>query len=197
MLILWDRRKGIIATAGLAAAGLALIPLSHFIPRLQNIFSNTRASTLTRTYVWQSAINLLKERPLTGAGLDQFLYLYRSRYILPEGWQEPDLSHPHNIVLDYWVRLGILGLVVLVVSQVAFWRAAFGAWRRWRDTDPLLTALVIGAMGSMADFLAHGLIDNSFFVVDLAFVFCFTLALVVRIRRYSLDKAQVSPDAIE
>ncbi|HVO41665.1 MAG TPA: O-antigen ligase family protein, partial [Aggregatilineales bacterium] len=193
VLILWDRRKGLIATAGAAAAGLALIPLSRFVPRLQNILGGTRASTLARTYVWQSAISLLKERPLTGAGLDQFLYLYRSRYILPEGWREPDLSHPHNIILDYWVRLGIAGLAVLALSQIAFWQAALGAWRRWRTSDLLLTAIVIGAMGSMADFLAHGLIDNSFFVIDLAYVFCFTLALVVKIRDYEEGTTGLKP----
>lgn len=36
-------------------------------------------------------------------------------------------------------------------------------------------------MGSMAYFLAHGLVDNSYFVVDLAYIFCFTLALVARL----------------
>jgi hypothetical protein len=33
-------------------------------------------------------------------------------------------------------------------------------------------------MASMIDFLAHGLIDASYFVVDLAFVFMLTLALM-------------------
>ena len=33
-------------------------------------------------------------------------------------------------------------------------------------------------MASMVDFLAHGLVDASYFVVDLAFVFMLTLALV-------------------
>ncbi len=183
VLALWNRRRGAIA-AGLAVAGLiALIPLSRFIPRLQGVLDLTRSSSLIRTQVWTSTLNLLRERPLTGAGLDQFLYLYRSRYILPDAWREPDLSHPHNVVLDYWVSLGILGLAVLVALQVTFWRSALAAWRRWRSADPLLAAVAIGAMGSMANFLAHGIVDNSYFVVDLAYVFCLTLALVVRLER--------------
>ena len=36
-------------------------------------------------------------------------------------------------------------------------------------------------MASMVDFLAHGLVDNSYFLVDLAFAFCLTLALVVEL----------------
>ena len=38
-------------------------------------------------------------------------------------------------------------------------------------------------MASMIDFLAHGLIDASYFVVDLAFVFMLTLALVQKVNQ--------------
>ena len=37
-------------------------------------------------------------------------------------------------------------------------------------------------MASMVDFLAHGLVDAAYFVVDLAFVFMLTLALAQRMR---------------
>jgi uncharacterized membrane protein YsdA (DUF1294 family) len=76
-------------------------------------------------------------------------------------------------------------VVLLIAMQAAFWRSAAGTFRRVRKADPLLAALVVGAMGSMADFLAHGLVDNSYFVVDLSFVFCLTLALVAWLRRES------------
>ncbi len=193
VLVLWNRRWGTIAAGAAAAVLVALIPLSRFIPRLQGALDLTRSSSLIRTQVWTSAINLLRERPLTGAGLDQFLYLYRSRYILPDAWREPDLSHPHNVILDYWISLGILGLVVLAALQVTFWRSALAAWRRWRSTDALLAAVAVGAMGSMADFLAHGIVDNSYFVVDLAFVFCLTLALVARLER-PVDEQRTDSD---
>lgn len=183
---LWHRRRG-VAVAGLVVLVLVLLLLgSRFIPRLQGVLDLSRSSSLVRTQVWASTINLLRERPITGAGLDQFLYLYRSRYILPDAWREPDLSHPHNIVLDYWVSLGILGLAILVALQAGFWRAALAAWRRLRSTDPLLMAVAVGLMGSMVNFLTHGLVDNSYFVVDLAFVFCLSLALAVRLRELSL-----------
>jgi O-antigen ligase len=141
-------------------------------------------ASFTRTQLWTSTINLLRERPLTGAGLDQFLYLYRSRYILPEAWQEPNLSHPHNLLLDYWTRLGLVGLPVLAALQFGFWRTGLWAWRwlrRASHMDRLVLAAVVGALGSMANFLGHGLVDNSYFVVDLAYVFCFTLGIVAHV----------------
>ena len=59
---------------------------------------------------------MIHDHPITGLGLDQFLYAYRGRYILPDAWQEPNLSHPHNILLDFWVRLGIFGVLLFSVA---------------------------------------------------------------------------------
>jgi len=44
-------------------------------------------------------------------------------------------------------------------------------------------------MASMVDFLAHGLIDNSYFLVDLAFVFFLTLGLMRRLAFSAHQKA--------
>jgi O-antigen ligase len=123
---------------------------------------------------------MIGDHPWLGVGLDNFLYAYRGRYIRPAAWQEPNLSHPHNILLDYWSRLGILGLAAGLWIQATFWRLALPL-RRLADLNE--RALALGLMASMVDFLAHGLVDNSFFLVDLAFAFCLTLALVVHLAR--------------
>jgi O-antigen ligase len=115
---------------------------------------------------------MLRENWLLGVGLDNFLYLYRTRYILPEAWQEPNLTHPHNLVLDFATRLGLGGIVILGWLQVAFWRQAWQLYRRWS------IPFVPGLVGSMAVFLSHGLIDNSYFLVDLAFIFFLTAGLI-------------------
>jgi len=177
VLLLWDWRRGGAILLGLAALALIALPVAAQIPRLQGALDLSRASSLMRAQLWQASMNLLAERPLTGAGLDQFLYLYRSRYILPSAWEEPDLSHPHNILLDFWIRLGLGGVIVLGALQLAFWRKGLRAWRQLRD-DRLMAACVVGALGAMANILAHGLVDNSYFVIDLAYIFCFTVAIV-------------------
>ncbi len=121
---------------------------------------------------------MIRDHPLTGIGLDQFLYLFRGAYISPDAWQEPNLSHPHNILLDFWLRLGIAGVALLLWIQLLFWTRARQLYQRFRETDPLLFALTVGLMGSMVNLLAHGLVDNSVFVSDLAYVFMLLLALV-------------------
>ena len=63
-----------------------------------------------------------------GVGPDNFLYSYRSGYILPAAWRDPSLNHPHNVVLDWWTRLGLPGLALaaawLALGIRSLWRAA-------------------------------------------------------------------------
>jgi hypothetical protein len=51
--------------------------------------------------------------------------------------------------------------------------------RAWVALAPAAGALALGIMGSMVDFLAHGLVDASYFVIDLAFVYFLSFAVVV------------------
>ncbi len=156
------------------AAGLAAIPLLR-LPRFASLLDTQGGTTFFRLKLWQATVSMIRDHPWLGVGLDNFLYQYRGRYILPEAWQEPDLSHPHNMFLDHWSRLGIGGLVAGLWLQLSFWRTALPL-RRLHDRDG--RALALGLMGAMADTLAHGLVDHSFFLIDLAFVFFLTLGLV-------------------
>jgi O-antigen ligase len=147
------------------------------LPRLTDLFGST---TFFRKNLWYSSVSLIREKPLTGVGLDQFLYWYRSRYLLPQAWEEPDLSIPHNILLNYWVNLGILGVMAGAAFQALFWRRVWRVRQRVLTGDPVLLMLVLGVAGSMADLLAHGLVDVGYFAVNLAFVFFLLLALLQR-----------------
>jgi O-antigen ligase len=119
---------------------------------------------------------MMRDHPWLGVGLDNFLYQYRTRYILPDAWQEPNLSHPHNIVLDFGTRLGLGGIAVLLWLQIAFWRLAWPLYRRLSESG--VRAMTLGLMASMVATLAHGLVDNAFFLVDLALVFFLTLGVI-------------------
>jgi O-antigen ligase len=167
------------ATVGvLIVGGIAAIPLLNS-PRIQALFNGGGDTSFFRVALWKSTLEMIRDQPWFGVGPDNFLYAYRGRYLRPEAWQEPSLSHPHNVVLDFAARLGLIGLGVFIWMQAAFWTTAFHALRRAKQSlNRTQWALIIGLMASMIDFLTHGLIDASYFVVDLAFVFMLTLALI-------------------
>jgi len=188
-LIFWRGRRAITLAAGALVGVLAvLVPLSMILPRLADLFGSTATF---RRHLWYSSLQLIAERPLTGAGLDQFLYWYRSRYLLPEAWQEPNLSIPHNILLNHWVNLGILGVLLGIAFQAVYWRRL---WHLRRTGDPALLMLVLGLAGSMADFLAHGLVDVAYFAINLAFVFFLSLAMLQWLAKsQSIFSAETEP----
>jgi O-antigen ligase len=168
-----SRRYRVALAVGLAV--LALVAAVLVGGRLRGLLSGQDEAAGMRLRLWAGTLNMLKEHPVWGVGLDNFLYEYRTRYVLPSAWREPNLSHPHNLVLDFWTRLGLGGLVVMVWLAAGAWRASGRAMGR----DPANLALYVGLRAALLGALAHGLVDNSFFLVDLSHVFLLYLALAV------------------
>src|SRR5690606_22593276 len=177
LLFVWGRRA-LLPLAGLGVIGAAAFAFAVQSARFARFLDLTSGTNFIRIRVWQSAWNIIKGHPITGIGLDQFLYAFRGAYIMPDAWQEPNLSHPHNFILDFWLRLGIAGVAVFFWIQYEFWRRARKIYIACRGSDALKFALIVGAMGSMINLLSHGLVDNSVYVNDLAYVFVLLLGFV-------------------
>jgi O-antigen ligase len=181
VLILVYRRRSLFPLVGLAAMGALALPLLAQFPRFTRLLEPTDGTNFFRIRVWQSAIAMIRDHPITGIGQDQFLSLFQGRYILPDAWQEPSLSHPHNFVFDIWLRLGIGGLVWLLVAIVLVLRSLLRSYARLRQSENHLayTAICIGCIGAFANTFAHGLIDNSLFVNDLIYVWVLGCGIAV------------------
>jgi O-antigen ligase len=85
------------------------------------------------------------------------------------------ISHPHNLFLDFWLSTGFLGLLaglwligLFAVHGLKAYMAAEAPWR-----GPLLAALI-----AMLALVAHGQVDNSYFLPDLAIFFWLCLGVV-------------------
>jgi O-antigen ligase len=173
------RRAFAVVAGGLLVLAVLLAVLSLAVAgpgRFASLLDTEQGTTFFRLQLWQSSWAMARDHPLLGVGLDNFLYQYRSHYVLPTAWEEFDLSHPHNLVFDFWLRLGLPGLTVVLWLLVAFFRRAWGTYRRLPAGDDRL--LLLGLMAGMLYFVAHGLVDNAFFLVDLAFTFMLMGALV-------------------
>ena len=132
---------------------------------------------------------MFRDHPLFGVGLDNFLYEYRGRYIFDAAWQEPNLSHPHNILLDFATRLGLLGLFTGVLMIWAYIRSAIGLIKKYTGQ---FQPVVVGIAGSLVYMLAHGIVDHSFFLVDLAYIFMFQMGFLVWLSQHQNSPAAES-----
>ena len=168
VIVMLSRRRLAVRAGATAAAALVVVSglaIGGLLPERLNPLRQTGGFRLD---LWLSSLEMLRDHPLLGIGLDNFAYLYQQVYLRPGAAAEPNLSHPHNWLLQFWLDLGVLGLIAFGWLLFRFARQVWTARRTW---------LVAGAVGAMADLLVHGAIDNSYFLVDLAFVFWLTLAL--------------------
>jgi O-antigen ligase len=118
---------------------------------------------------------MIADHPIRGIGLDNFLTYYENGFRYPEAWEEPSLSHPHNLVLDFWLSLGVFGPLVLGCLVVRLAELIHGAWLR---AGPVERGLYAGVAGASTDMIVHGLVDNSFFLPDLAVLFWLMVGIV-------------------
>ncbi|HET9494082.1 MAG TPA: O-antigen ligase family protein [Chloroflexia bacterium] len=175
------RHRWLAAGLGVAIlAGLAALPFIR-IERITSMFDfNTEDNTgVARAKIWTAAARIIRDNPFTGIGQDQFLYA-DPRYGVPQ-MRFFTTSHPHNWVLDFWLRLGIPGLLWLVAALVFFFRTSLSLCRRWAGTA--LGALALGLLASMVDFVVHGLLDMAYFTMDLALTFWLTVGIVALLAR--------------
>jgi O-antigen ligase len=191
-------------------AGAAILVGVSIVPflgteRFQRLVDFSRGTGFLRLNLWRSSWQMALDHPLLGVGPDNFLYAYRSVYLLPAAWQEPNLNHPHNIVLDWWTRLGLPGLALAALFFAnmlrRLWRSFNGLLFETEnlsgrnnaliemkpDTHPSIgPALVIGLLAATAAALAHGLIDASYALPDLMLVWVLLAFLVqtnIRLQR--------------
>ncbi|MEL6405885.1 MAG: O-antigen ligase family protein [Chloroflexota bacterium] len=178
VLLLVYRQKAIPYVIGLIVVGLvATAGLTQVSTRFASLLDLSTGTNFIRIRVWESTLEILQDNPVMGLGLDQFLYVFSDAYVRPDAIFDPDLSHPHNIVLDFWIRLGVLGVG---------WLGLF-MWLMIRDISCRLShfqvardgyAVYVGMVGALVAVFAHGMIDNSIYVIDLAFIFVFLVAIL-------------------
>ena len=129
-----------------------------------------------RLALWQGTWNLLRDRPVFGAGLGGFPAVY-PEYKLDRHVEL--LQYPHNIFLNWWTELGFAGLIILIWMLVLFFRQGWHALRHehddYRSPWPLLAV--------MTGIIIHGLVDVPYFKNDLAVLFWVWLGLMTIITR--------------
>lgn len=151
----------------LGLGALAILVLAPFLgaERFQRLLDFGQGTGFLRLQLWRSAWQMALDHPLLGVGPDNFLYAYRSGYLLPTAWQEPNLNHPHTLLLDWWTRLGIPGLLL----GLTWLGTGIVTILRWLQRGPE-RALALGVLAACAAALAHGLIDVSYALPELMIV---------------------------
>ncbi len=103
-----------------------LVKNSPVLSRFASI-SVTDTTTQSRLLIWKMSLNGFAERPLLGWGQENYAVVF-NKYFDPKLWrQEAWFDRAHNVLLDWLVSTGILGLVSYLSLFVS---ALWILWRR-------------------------------------------------------------------
>ncbi len=100
----------VLPVALLAIRNTSLIQNNAVLSRLTSISLGER-TIKSRFLIWNIGLQAFKEHPILGWGQENFIYAF-SKYFDPKLYdQEPWFDRPHNIIFEWLLNGGILGLL--------------------------------------------------------------------------------------
>ena len=164
--VLFHRRRLLmLGLAVLGLVGLFLVPpIRHrILIETQNVYGNTIQSRLD---LWTAAVKLIEHRPLFGAGLSGFQQMSAPYY--SHFHTLANFIDPHNIVLNFWVETGLLGLIAFTWIMVVGFQVS---WRGWRQGPAGWRPYHLGVLLALVAVVVHGMVDVPYFKNDLSLLF--------------------------
>ena len=150
------KKKRALAFLGIALLLTALVvPFSRSKILLQDYSGGVRLAQ------WTETLQMLAHNPAFGAGLNAYPQTLEAYH---DGTLYEIFQYPHNIILNIWSELGLLGLLALLSLG---WLAI----AELRTLDRLqhhVTALKQAAFAALLTMTIHGLVDVPYFKNDLA-----------------------------
>lgn len=146
----------------LMAVALTLIILLAFVPSIQQRFTLNDASTVAHKELFVASTNKLIESPLLGNGL----YGFRST-LEQQNFPGEVLNYPHNIILNFWLEMGLLGLLAFI------WIVYLALYQYKKQPSAISLAVVV----YLSVMFLHGLVDVPYFKNDLSVLFWFMISL--------------------
>ena len=162
----WLVLAGAVAAALFTRIPAVAIRLAHDLN-----FADPSNTLVGRVPLWRATLQMLAHHPIFGAGLSGF-----ETEIAPY-WNATHVDrfiYPHNILLNFWVATGVLGVFAFGWILVV----AFGqTFRGWRRGDPEWRPLQLGVCLALIGLVVHGLVDVPYFKNDLSLEFWVLLGL--------------------
>jgi putative inorganic carbon (HCO3(-)) transporter len=173
--LLRDRKVLLLGVLGLFVA-VYFLP-SSFMNRLSSIGNLGESSTMYRTFIWKSALYMLKDFWFSGVGLgtNAFSAVYNQFY-MREG---VFAFHTHNLYLQLWIETGILGLLSFLTVVFVNIKHALSALLQSRSI--VIKAILASLLAGLSGFLFHGLLEHSFYNLRILLLFWILLAFIMSI----------------
>ena len=165
LLTLWRARwVAALALIVLIAFPFAPAPLKE---RVTSIVDPRHANNVERTHMWTAGLQMLRDHPITGVGLQDLKPIY-DRYRPPESKERA--GHLHSVPIHVAATMGVIGLAALCLLVIGLLRCAGSGLRPMlkqarrasgsdADDRRLAAGLRLGVLGALTAFLVSGLFE--------------------------------------
>lgn len=174
-VFLW-KRKLIPLFVIAAIAAVPLLPDSIF-NRILTITDASDSSTASRFPLYEAALSILKTRPIRGVGLgsdvvrtaisDKNMYFGTSPFV-----------HAHNLYLQVWLEMGILGLLAFIGAMVAGVKGVAKAIRMPNCPTDVKVIAIAGA-SALVGTLVAGVADYPWNYPRVMLIFWFVFGIML------------------
>lgn len=113
-----------------------------------------------RIYIWTYMLNLIKERPLTGYGMDTLMYNFQHYNVDARANLETEtviVDKPHNMYMGVLYGTGAVGFIAFMVLVLTIIWSAFKQIFKQQINGELLTVFAVGALA----FLFQAIFNDS------------------------------------
>ena len=152
--------------------GVVLLLLMPFIlpaslwARIASSVTMSDSSSLYRVSIYTAALDIIRHYWVTGIGIGAFNQIYPLF-----SFEAANAYHAHNLFLQEFIELGIVGFAVLLLLLLFFFQRLYSGMR----TAPKRFRFLLGAIfGGFAGLLLQGLTDHLWFDYRIVlFFWCF------------------------
>lgn len=200
-LCLLPRRPRLVVGGVLVAGAIVIGPVLF-----HSLWTGHDGTALRRVFIWLATLRMIGDHPMMGIGFARFLPLYSPLYSPHPYWipvyqgaatpaaVEPNISHAHNILLDFWLNTGLLGLLSYVWLMGQLVRLALQRSRLLRGLGTrearLAWAVLVGSCLASLALMLHGLVDETYFTQELTMLIWTTIVVVLVSGEPSLRRAE-------
>ncbi len=179
IFLVYYKKTRLISLLFILAFSLS-IPFTPIKTRIEKVFISTHeirlpmnpSSWQIRAQQWRETWEVLKQSPVLGGGLNNYKSAVKPFHI---NKHIEIFLYPHNIFLNFWTEIGLIGLIGFLWLILAFFKLFIETYSR----NKILTLSIALAMITL---LVHGLVDVPYFKNDLALLFWFIIAGIVIIK---------------
>ncbi len=178
----------IVPMGFLAIKNTEFVSRSPVLSRFANLSANEK-TTRSRFLVWQMSWEGVKERPILGWGQENYFDVFAKHYIPRMYDQEPFFDRAHNIVFDWLVNAGFLGLIAYLALFVSAYMAIARAFKEKKLS--FMESSIIGFL-LLAYFIQNLFVFDSINTYVLFFTFLAYLHAHAEFTRDEKENARVN-----